>query len=272
MPDFDELLKMPVVYKLPGMDQVTVNENIVYRSVAGRDLLMDIYYPPDMREGEARPAVLFVHGLGPEEIMQNPKNWGQYLSWGRLTAASGLIAVTFNHRNANEQSELQDAGSDVDALFSYVRTHAAELRIDADRLAIWCCSAGVPLGTRSALRGAPPFVRCLVAYYGPLDMRDIPFKGLTDEVRREFSAITYLEHEPEALPPMLIARAGQDWAELNAAIDRFVARALEQGVTFDLLTHPRGQHAFDARDDVPRSHEIIARTLDFMKTHLHAAE
>jgi hypothetical protein len=34
------------------------------------------------------------------------------------------------------------------------------------------------------------------------------------------------------------------------------------------MTHPGGQHAFDILDDVARSHEIIKRTIEFLKTSL----
>ena len=127
----------------------------------GVDLLLDVYYPAELGDGEQRPAVLFVHGLGPAELVKHIKNSGQYVSWGQLAAASGLIAVTFNHRSPDEHISLGDVEGDVDDLVEYVRQSAEELQIDKERLAIWTCSAGVPLGTRSALLGTPAFVKCL---------------------------------------------------------------------------------------------------------------
>lgn len=40
------------------------------------------------------------------------------------------------------------------------------------------------------------------------------------------------------------------------------------GAPLELLNHPKGRHAFDILDDDDRSREIIARTFDFLKTHL----
>ncbi len=269
MPDYNEMLKKRLVYEIPGMEQTRRVENSAYKTVDGMDLLLDIYYPVDLQAGEQRPAVLFVHGLGPAELVKHIKDSGQYVSWGQLIAASGLIAVTFNHRSPDEHISLKDVAGDVDDLVEYVRTHAGELQIDREKLAIWTCSAGVPLGVRSALRGTPAFVKCLVAYYGPLDMQ--PLKEaweLTEDEVREFSAVTYLEGPSEKLAPMLIIRAGLDHPILNATIDSFIKEASAKNVTFDFMTHPSGHHAFDVMDDVARSHEIIKRTLEFMQTYL----
>ncbi len=268
MIDFNELNKKRIVYEIPGMEQARVVENRVYKTVNEVDLCLDIYYPADLRDGEQRPAVLFVHGLGPDELVRHIKNSGQYVSWGQLIAASGLIAVTFNHRSPGEHISLKDVAGDVDDLVRYVREHAEELQIDKDRLAIWAGSAGVPLGIRSALLGTPAFVRCLVAYYGPLDLQ--PLKAaweLTEDEVQEFSATTYLEYA-EGLAPMLIAKAGIDYPALNASIDHFIKEASAKNVALDYMTHPGGQHAFDILDDVARSREIIKRTLEFMKTYL----
>jgi acetyl esterase/lipase len=272
MADFNELLKKRVVYEIPGMEQSRVTKNRVYKTVEGMDLLLDVYYPANLRDGESCPAVVFVHGLGPVELVKNIKDSGQYVSWGQLIAASGFIAVTFNHRSPDEHISLRDVGGDVDDLVGYVREHAEELQIDKESLAIWTCSAGVPLGVRSALLDTPTFVKCLVAYYGPLDLQPLKvYWKLTDDEVREFSATTYLEEYAERLAPMLITKAGLDYPELNTTIDHFIKEASAKNVTLDFMTHPGGQHAFDALDDVARSHEIIKRTLEFIKTHLSSS-
>jgi len=269
MTDFNELQKKRIVYEISEMEQSKVAKNRVYKTVEERDLLLDIYYPADMRDGEQRPAVVFVHGLGPAELVKHIKDSGQYVSWGQAIAASGLIAVTFNHRSPDEHTSLKDVGADVDELVAYVREQAPQLQIDKERLAIWAGSAGVPLGVRSALRGTPSFVKCLVAYYGPLDLE--PLKAhwhLTEDEVREFSAPTYLKETASKLAPMLITKAGLDYPELNATIDHFIKEASAKNVTLDFMTHPGGQHAFDVLDDVARSREIIQRTLEFLKTSL----
>src|ERR1051326_5483527 len=102
MTDFQELLKKRIVYEIPGMEQSRVVKNHIYKTLKEKDLLLDIYYPADLPDGVHRPTVIFVHGLGPAELVEHIKDSGQYVSWGQLIAASGFIAITFNSRFSNQ--------------------------------------------------------------------------------------------------------------------------------------------------------------------------
>src|SRR5579864_3041977 len=94
-----EMLKMPVVYTVPGMDQVQISPGLVYRDDAGISLHMDVYRPANLTKTERRPAVLFLHGgVNLASTLPPPAEWGVFQSYGRLMAASGLIGVTFNQR------------------------------------------------------------------------------------------------------------------------------------------------------------------------------
>ena len=255
-----------VVFELAGMDEVDVIADRAYKSVEGNELLFDVYRPPSVE----RPAVVvFVHGDGPPEVLADAKDWGQYTSWGRLVAASGLAGVTFNHRSSLGATELHEAASDVDDLIAHVREQSDELGLDPDRMCIWTCSAGGPIGMRVAL-GSHEYLRCAVCFYGMLDLRhleQIP-DSVSDEVLQDFSPICHLPADGRQAPPMLVARAGLDRPVFNDAIDRFVAEAVQRDATVDFLTHPDGRHGFDVLDDDDRSREIVARTLDFMRRHL----
>jgi acetyl esterase/lipase len=268
--DFREL---PVVYTIPDMEGAIVRPDIVYKSDASGDLLMDVYYPADY-EGETRlPAVIFVHGDASPEYLKNAKDWACYVSWGQLAAASGLIGITFNHRSVEMGKKLYEAAQDVDDLIRYVRDNSKSLGVNADALAIWTCSAGTPFGLRSALRDDASYIRCIVSYYGIADLA--VFYGaystlphLSDEVLNEFSAPHRLSKRTNTPPPMLIVRAGLDAPELNKSIDSLLTAAIAKNVSLDFMNHTTGHHAFDILDDNVRTHEIIRTTLDFMQTHL----
>jgi acetyl esterase/lipase len=264
----DDFTTARVVHRVSGMDRVQVRKDLPYR--ADPELLFDLYLPPDGRG--PTPAVVFVHGDGPPEVLRSAKDWGQYASWGELTSASGLAAVTFNHRSSERGSALDLASSDVDALIAHLRNKADRLQIDPQRIAIWVCSMGPPVGLRSALRDRPSYLRAIVTFYGLMDLTPLRGElhpGLPDEVVLDHSPIHHLRTGSGALPPMLMARAGREerpW--LNPTIDAFAAEAVARNMEIDLLNHPAGHHAFDVLDDDRRSRDIIQRTLDFLRLHL----
>lgn len=270
MAEIPERFRAPVVYALPGMDSVLVRQDLVYRQVDEQALLMDVYRHPDHGPGEQRPAVLFVHGDAPPEVLAQAKDWGAYTSWGRLAAVSGLVGITFTHRSSVGRTRLREVCEDVQAAIGYVRTNAAELGVDPDRLCLWVCSAG-GFKLKLVLAENPAFIRCIVAYYPVLDLvplREHTPSTVTDETLREFSAIRYVSAQAA---PMLLVRAGLDGAILNGALDAFVQAALAANMPLDLHNHPTGEHAFDIRNPGPRSAEIVAHTLAFMQRHLGPA-
>ena len=258
-----------MVYAAPGMARVRVRKDLTYKRAAGVELKMDVYSPPGAGRGARRPAVFFIHGgRVPPNLLTTPKDWGAFVSFGRLAAASGFVGVTFNHRFYAWES-LGDSQADVTDAVAYVREHADELGVDRDRVVLWAVSAGGIFLSRP-LRDAPPYVRCLVAYYPELDLqgeRAAAPASVSDETLREYSPVYQLGRGGKGAPPIFIARAGLDDADLNAGVDRFVQAALSKNVTLDVVNHATGHHAFDTEDDNDRSREIIRQTVAFIRTH-----
>jgi acetyl esterase/lipase len=129
-----DMLRKRLVYQIPGMEATTVRRNVPYLKDGDATLHMDVYSPPGLADDARLPAMILVHG-GPfrADLPLQPKDWGIYQSYGELMAASGLVGVTFNHRLYGFDQQVQ-AASDIAAAIDYVRTHADELHIDADRL------------------------------------------------------------------------------------------------------------------------------------------
>jgi len=262
----EEFAKLRIVYTVPGMDRVSVKRDLVYKTVGDTRLWMDVYSPAGTTS--RLPAVILVHG-GPVPAGASFKNTGVFKSYGELLAASGITAVAFGHR-FTEPAAARRASEDVQDLVRHVRAQAEVLGIDKDRLAVWAFSAGGPF-LSPFLEEPPPYVRGLISYYAILDLEALPIEalpGVDAETRRELSPLRHLSSSTAALPPMLIARAGRDNTAFNDSIDRFVQQALAKNVSLDFLNHPTGPHAFDILDDSPRSREIIARTVQFLRTHL----
>lgn len=264
-PSFEEIVRARIVHRVPGTDRVRVDRNRPYKTVSGAALLADVYRPADT--AAACPAVVLVHG-GPVPAGSAPKNMGCFVSWGETLAASGLAAVTFNHRFYGA-AQLLEAARDVEDALAWVRREGVELGIDSTRLALWTFSGGGPF-LSLALREGAPALCALVAYYAVLDLRGMPTDPaapISEEDRRALSP-TYLVESGRPVPPVLVARAGLDQSSLNATLDRFIAAALARNAPLEAVNHPEGRHGFDILDDDPRSREIAARTIEFLRTHL----
>ncbi|GCE12025.1 alpha/beta hydrolase family protein [Tengunoibacter tsumagoiensis] len=271
-----------VVYTLPEMQNSTVRKNVTYKTVEDTELQLDVYYPASHRKGQRLPAVILIHGDGSVEDLRAIKDGGQYEAWGQLISASGIIAITANHRSTEALTNVAGVANDIDDLITYVRDHNESLQIHEEALGIWICSAGGPMGLRAALYDTPPYVRCIVCYYTLADLKTY-YDGLysttrngseqitplfTEDDFEEFSAVSLLQRRSGNVPPIFIARAGLDNPLLNESLEAFVSEAIAQNVEVDFMNHPTGQHGFDILNDDPRSHEIIRRSLEFMQTHL----
>jgi len=258
---FEQVTSLPLVYIAPDLDRVVERRDLEYK--AGQRL--DVYLPHDSRE---HPVVLFIHGgVGPQE---RPKEWGIYRSWGRTIAASGLVAVIPNQRLGFPARHYEEGAADVRDALQYVRAHRRELRA-ADRFCIIAFSGGGPM-LAQFMRSPPADVRCLAGFYPILDTADTNDKEseVTDEQRREYSALTTISVHGAPALPLLIARAGHDQIPgVRDAIDRFCVAALEKNANLTLLNHPTGKHGFDTLDDDDRSREIIITAIEFMKRHLN---
>jgi acetyl esterase/lipase len=265
-----ERVNKPVVYQVEGMDRVRVRKDLVYKKDGAVELKMDISTPEKQTPGEPLPVVFFIHGGVPADIPVKPKDWGIYRSWGRLIAASGMAAVTFNHRVGFPDPNLAQGAADLTDAIAFVRGRAADFGIDPERIALAAYSAGGPL-LAAPIREPKPYVRCLVAFYSFLDLRSSALhrKFLSEEQVRQFSPAVALTDSIGKLPPIFVARAGKDQIpDLLPGLDRFVAEALARNAPLVLYNQPDGAHGFDNQEGDPRSREIVREAVEFLKRNL----
>lgn len=264
----DHISKKTVVYRISGMEDVRVLRDVAYGTSGAETLTMDIYYPPGAVEGARLPAVVFVAGFpdaGYEaKLGCKFKEMGACVSWGRLTAASGLAAITYTNR---------EPAIDLEVLLGYIRQNAARFDIDERRTGLWASSGNVPLALSALMREGRERLRCAALCYGfTLDS-----DGFTHvaEAARTWGFVNPCAGKTVAdLPadvPLFIARAGRDEIpHLNETLERFVTGALARNVPLTFVNHPTAPHAFDLLDESETSREIVRQILAFMRFHLAA--
>jgi acetyl esterase/lipase len=132
----------------------------------GRGHLLDLYLP-DGPDGDRRPLLIWTGGSG--WMADNGKD------------SAGPIAAFFNPLGyavagvsirASSQATFPAQLHDIKAAIRWLRAHAGEYRLDADRFAVMGDSSGGWTAAMAALTGhddAPSAVRAAVAFFPPVD-------------------------------------------------------------------------------------------------------
>lgn len=250
----------PVVLRVPGMEQVVVEKDLVYATPAGTPLRFDLYRPPVKKQG-GLPAIVFVSGG------EDVRGWKWYQSYGRLAASKSIIGIVPAKRYARGFDGLRTGYADTDSILTYIRANAAQLGVDPDRICVWAFSAGGRLMS-VALSGRNSALRCVVGYY-PLADATQEFAVVADTIRRKellglYSPSHVLLARGDGAPPVFIVRAGKDSPVINSAIDRLVAAATAANADLTFINYPEGLHGFDAYNDTDESRRIIEATFAFI--------
>lgn len=183
--------------------EIEVRRDLAYATVANADLKLDLAMP---KAGKGPvPAVVFLHGGGWRAGSRREMN--QFIEG---VARLGYVGVTPDYRlvpNARFPAQLEDCK----AAIRWLRAHAAEYGVRADRIAVVGFSAGAHLaallgvtGDQAAFEGAggnagqSSRVQAVVSFFGP-----------TDFSTRDWPA----DLEREAIVPFL----GGSWADRTDA-------------------------------------------------------
>jgi acetyl esterase/lipase len=231
------------------MRTVNVQRDVDYH---GGDpaLRMEVYRPIGTGPW---PVVLFVDGEDTDPAVNEGR--------ARVVASLGMVGVTFAPRSWDRLRHVARKVADVEAAYRFVSAKGHAWGADVTRLAVWSASGGVPIGvTLAAREGAA----CVIAYYGPMDLR--PYGD--DPRLAEVSPMAVLEDGDGTIPPLLVVRCGQDDEGLNESIDAFMNEAWDRDLPVELVAYEDGHHGFEAVDHTDESRQVLAQTVEFLREHL----
>jgi acetyl esterase len=134
---------------LTETEQMVPDEILVYKTVGGRDLHLYGFHPQQPEQAPS-PALLCIHGGG--WANGEPR---QFFPHGRYFALRGIPAFSVEYRLKDNTAgtTILDCISDCNDAVAYVRSHAVELGIDPDRIAVMGDSSG---GHLAACTGTLP--------------------------------------------------------------------------------------------------------------------
>jgi len=148
---------------MPGL-AAEIHKDIEYSRVEGMSLRLDASTP----DGNGPfPAAILVHGGG---WVRGDRKIDVAPLFKPLSDA-GIAWFSISYRLAADPLRFGVAINDVEAAIRFVKAHAAEYRIDPDRIALIGESAGGQLAGMAALNNAPgTSVQAVVALYTPTDL------------------------------------------------------------------------------------------------------
>ena len=249
-----------IVYKIPEMESIIIEEDIGYKIHGDSSLILDLYLPAKT-DKQKLPAVVLVPGFHTKRI--DLTNTGQYTSWSKLIAGSGLIAVTY---------ETVEPTLDINDLINFLRDKSDSLNIDKDQINLWSCSGNVPTALTYILNNKFDYLKCGVLYYGLMFSEGFEHLPYWDSVALSMDLMSprvNWNYEINSKTPLLVVRAGlENTPFLNQAIDEFLLKANENNLPVTFINYPEGQHGFDIYDDNDKSREIIKYTITYFKNHI----
>ncbi len=255
---------------------------------------LDLYLPAPPSAGKLSPAVVWIHGGG---WTGGTKTEPRGKTICRTLASAGYVAVSIDYKlgPGSWPLNLLDCKNAV----RFLRAHAAEYRLDPDRIAVAGGSAGGHLALMVGLTaqkklhepeapypGVSSTVRCVIDMYGPANLRTRPTDKtpmrtlMTGPSRAAFGAASddasvWRVASPvfqvtEDSPPVLILHGRADSTVDYQQSDEMAAALKAGGGAHEYLLLDGVGHSFDWEtwNKKPLPRDVKSAALTFLERHL----
>lgn len=256
-----------VVTALPEafpLEEQVVPENVVITSPDGLDFHAQLFLPPDLEEGERRPALMFIHGGSRRQMLLGYHYMHFYhmaYAMNQYFANKGYVTLSINYRSGigygTEFRDVPDYGrrgnseyQDVYAAGKYLQSRPD---VDPQRVGLWGLSYGGILTAQGLARNSDIFKAGVdmagVHLYGGLDQPE-------DSTLYKSSAIAAIDTWTS---PVLLIHGDDDRNVDFSQTVGLVQLLRARGIPYELIVYPdevhdfllfsRWIHAFNATDD-----------------------
>jgi acetyl esterase/lipase len=248
---------------------VSVRKDISYGSTESRPLKLDLY-SPQAADGPV-PGLVFIHGGGWKAGKKE-----DYRIYGLTFAQKGYVVASVQYRLSGE-AQYPAAIHDVKAAVRWMRSEAASIGVDPDRIGVAGGSAGGHLAMmvgytsdvdafdgNSGNTAVSSRVQAVVDIYGPTDLTTDFARSQSEagSVLKQFLGGTYEEQTDRYIaaspiryvtpddPPTLILHGTIDEVVPINQSDLLVAKLKEVGVPYIYDRLPGWPHAMDIANPV----------------------
>jgi acetyl esterase len=222
----------------------------IYKKAADRELKLTVVNPPDWKASDQRPAMVFFHGGGwtggaPTQFTQH----SEYL------ATRGMVCIQVEYRliEKGDKGPPVNCIADAKSAMRWVRSHAAELGIDPNRIGAGGGSAGGHLAAfvgmveglddpQDNLKVSPK--ANALALFNPV-FDNGPDQGWGHaRVGERFKDFSPAHNITAADPPAIIFLGTQDKLIPVAVVERFKANMEKAGVRCEAKFYEGQGHGF----------------------------
>lgn len=281
------------VFSSTAFSEVRVVEDLFITKAGETEIRGDMYIP----DGKGPfPGMLFIHGGG---FVGGSRKWSNLPPLNRAVAEKGYVVFSVDYRLLKEGGIFPNNVKDCKCGLAWMKEHAAEYGIDAERIGVMGESAGGYMSAMIAMtQNLPEFqpdcdgrekadtsVRMGVLHYGPTNF--VTFKNsFSDLLELEIKRLARLKSKKEIeqykkahspvnyamnAPPLFLAFSNPDRTVPPSQQHELIEALKREGRVFDFLevTGPDMDHGFIVmRPDSPQTAEAMERMFAFMEKYL----
>ena len=224
------------------------SEQVVYKKVGETDLTIDIEKPADWKASDKRPAIVFYFGGG--WVGGTPT---QFQKQSDYLATRGMVGIRVKYRTIPKGEKLPLlCCADAKSAMRYVRSHAAELGIDPNRIAASGGSAGGHLAAFTTMvEGLDDIaddksVSCkgnALVLFNPV-FNNGPGQWGNKNVGERFMEFSPAHHITKDTPPTIVFLGDSDALIPVSVLTEFAEGMKKVGVRCDPHVYPKSAHGF----------------------------
>jgi acetyl esterase len=231
----------------------------IYATVGGVQLRVYVFSPPSEKDATPRAAIVIFHGGG---WNIGEPSWGFGLA--KHFAEHGMVGISAQYRLSDQKTTTPlDAMADARAAIRWIRTNAASLGVNPDRIAAYGWSAGGHLAASAAIFDDPvtgASVSCspnaLVLISPALSLGSDGWLKRILLSRVDPGTISPDEHVRKGLPPTIILQGRADTVTPLPGVQHFCDRMKAEGNRCELNIFDAVGHLFTPvgtrDDDIPK--------------------
>ena len=272
-------------------------EDVLFKTIDGKNLNMDIYYPDEANVQDENPWVLFVHGGGWAGGSRDNILKAAFLGTLQNLVDNGVVVASIDYRLAKSPLTSYESMVDCKDAARFLLKNAAEYKLDTIEYGVWGGSAGGHLGLLTALApdsafmGDPtlaaystnfkfalafyPFTSCIEPSIRPNSIFEdetlfVRLLGGTLEEKPELAKLlSPTEHLTPDSPPVLLVHGTKDPTLPIINSEFMVEVAREKNADVRLLAVQNAKHSFGGSNLSPSLEEIADSCTYFVMKHLN---